>query len=181
MHFLFVTLQGSLLDNVLYPRSVQYVLNKVLARDKVNLSASQEAIEHGEKIRLDLIVLVEEALISMGLDSLIILEREMSSKVKNNKEISIDWPKILSIGQQQLLSLTRAIFKRPVLLILDDATNYLDAESEANVYKVIFKNSIASVTIGRSTNPLAPQLFSHELKILPKEKSYTILSFSAIL
>ncbi|MDA9114230.1 ABC transporter ATP-binding protein/permease, partial [Alphaproteobacteria bacterium] len=44
---------------------------------------------------------------------------------------------LLSYGQQRRLSIARALYKEPSLLIFDEATNGLDAKSESNILKYI--------------------------------------------
>ena len=52
----------------------------------------------------------------------------------------------LSGGQKQRLSLTRALIKKPAVLILDDCTSALDATTEAAVLKGLREN-IADMTV----------------------------------
>ena len=45
--------------------------------------------------------------------------------------------KILSLGEKQLLTITRAIIKDYNLLILDEATSSIDSKNEQNIQKFI--------------------------------------------
>lgn len=47
------------------------------------------------------------------------------------------WNRMLSLGEQQRLGLTRALLHKPQFLFLDEATASLDEPSEANVYQLI--------------------------------------------
>jgi ATP-binding cassette subfamily C protein len=40
---------------------------------------------------------------------------------------------LLSGGERQRIALARALLRRPVLLVLDEATNAIDARSEAEI------------------------------------------------
>jgi ATP-binding cassette subfamily C protein len=53
---------------------------------------------------------------------------------------------MLSGGERQRLAIARAILRRPRLLILDEATNALDAASERRVWKAL-RNCLPSTTI----------------------------------
>ena len=59
----------------------------------------------------------------------------------------------LSGGEQQRLSIARAILKNPRILVLDEATSALDSESEALV-----QDSLANLMKGRTTFVIAHRL-----------------------
>jgi len=44
---------------------------------------------------------------------------------------------LLSVGQRQRIALARALLRQPTILILDEVTSHLDAESEAAVPKTL--------------------------------------------
>ncbi|MFA0760332.1 MAG: hypothetical protein HZLCBSQH_000426 [Candidatus Fervidibacterota bacterium] len=44
---------------------------------------------------------------------------------------------LLSVGQRQRIALARALLRQPTILILDEVTSHLDAESEAAVQKAL--------------------------------------------
>lgn len=53
----------------------------------------------------------------------------------------------LSVGQQQRILLARALYEKPEYLFLDEATNSLDAETEANITRNINKYLIGKTRI----------------------------------
>lgn len=53
----------------------------------------------------------------------------------------------LSGGQRQRIGLARALYRRPALLILDEASNALDVETERQVVETLLEQDIAMVVI----------------------------------
>lgn len=49
----------------------------------------------------------------------------------------VPWDKTLSVGEQQRLSLARAILFKPELLLLDEATSALDEQSEIELHELV--------------------------------------------
>ena len=62
----------------------------------------------------------------------------------------------ISVGQAQRLSIARALFREPDILILDEATSALDEENEKNFLKIIaqLKNKITIVIISHKPSAL---------------------------
>lgn len=65
-----------------------------------------------------------------------------------------DMGTVLSGGQKQRLLLARALYKRPGLLILDEATSHLDVESEAQVNRAIAALPVTRIVIAHRPETL---------------------------
>ncbi|MPN35553.1 Vitamin B12 transport ATP-binding protein BacA [bioreactor metagenome] len=61
-----------------------------------------------------------------------------------------DWGKLLSVGEQQCLSIARAILHQPEWLFLDESTSSMDTETEHHIYRLLQKNmpNTALISIG---------------------------------
>jgi len=59
----------------------------------------------------------------------------------------MQWHDLLSLGEQQRISLVRLIYHRPVLAILDEATSALSPEEEAVAYQLLREHEINYVSI----------------------------------
>ena len=65
-----------------------------------------------------------------------------------------DMGTVLSGGQKQRLLLARALYKRPRVLILDEATSHLDIESEAQVNRAIAALPVTRIVIAHRPETL---------------------------
>jgi putative ATP-binding cassette transporter len=69
-------------------------------------------------------------------------------------EISQDWSRILSIGEQQRLAFARVLFNRPAIVFLDESTSAMDEGLEHALYTLLREEmrSTMLVSVGhRST------------------------------
>ena len=75
-----------------------------------------------------------------------ILERYPDLDVKQ------DWPRILSLGEQQRLAFGRLLLNAPRFVVLDEATSALDVKIEKHLYKLLEDRDLAVISVGhRST------------------------------
>jgi vitamin B12/bleomycin/antimicrobial peptide transport system ATP-binding/permease protein len=63
-------------------------------------------------------------------------------------DVSLDWPSILSTGEQQKLSFARLLLARPTFAILDEATTALDQQSEDMLYHEIRQQCPLFISVG---------------------------------
>lgn len=82
----------------------------------------------------------------------VLREVGLSRLVPRLREEAI-WPDVLSLGEQQRLSLARALLARPGVLLLDEATAALDEGMEARVYALLRRRlpDTAILSIGHRT------------------------------
>jgi len=71
---------------------------------------------------------------------------------ENRLEESADWSQQLSPGEQQRIAIARALLQRPDFLFLDEATNALDAETESDLYHLLFERLPQAAIISISHN-----------------------------
>ena len=74
----------------------------------------------------------------------------------------------ISGGQKQRIGIARALYQKPKLLVLDEATNALDKESEARVMKNIFETFPDLTLLFVSHRDSAKQFSTREIELLPK-------------
>ncbi|WP_185852087.1 ABC transporter ATP-binding protein [Blattabacterium cuenoti] len=89
----------------------------------------------------------------------------------------------LSLGQKQRISIARAVFKNPLIMILDEATSSLDTESEITVQKALNKmmKNRTSLVIAHKLSSSIIQNADHIIvlekgKIIEQGKHNTLIS-----
>ena len=88
-------------------------------------------------------------------------------------DISADWGKTLSLGEQQRLAIGRVLLAERPFVILDEATSALDEENEAKVYKSL--NQSSATIVSTSHRPQVAQYHTHVLR-LKGESEWELMS-----
>ncbi|CAI8405566.1 MAG: Vitamin B12 transport ATP-binding protein BacA [Synechococcus sp. MIT S9220] len=63
-------------------------------------------------------------------------------------DIKQDWPRILSLGEQQRLAFGRLLLNAPRFVVLDEATSALDVATEDRLYKLLRERELSVISIG---------------------------------
>ena len=63
-------------------------------------------------------------------------------------DIKQDWPRILSLGEQQRLAFGRLLLNGPRFAVLDEATSALDVKTEKYLYQLLEKRELAVISVG---------------------------------
>ena len=71
-----------------------------------------------------------------------VLDRYPSFDVKQ------DWPRLLSLGEQQRLAFARLLLNAPKVVVLDEATSALDVGTERYLYQLLVEREMAVVSVG---------------------------------
>jgi putative ATP-binding cassette transporter len=80
------------------------------------------------------------------------------------------WPHILSQGEQQRLSLARAMLARPDILLLDEATSALDETAQASMYLLIGKKLPGTTVISIGHRQTLNELHKRRVDLQPADK-----------
>ncbi|RIY31179.1 hypothetical protein CKF54_07305 [Psittacicella hinzii] len=76
-----------------------------------------------------------------------------------------NWQQILSGGEQQRLSLARALVKQPQVIFLDEATNQLDSQSARQLYLMLKEQLPQSLVIGVCHQSELAELFEQQIDL----------------
>ncbi len=63
-------------------------------------------------------------------------------------DIKQDWPRLLSLGEQQRLAFARLLLNSPRFVVLDEATSALDVATERHLYQLLTEREMAFVSVG---------------------------------
>jgi len=65
-----------------------------------------------------------------------------------NLDIKQDWPRILSLGEQQRLAFARLLLNSPRFAVLDEATSALDIDTEKKLYSLLKERELSLISVG---------------------------------
>ncbi len=63
-------------------------------------------------------------------------------------DIKQDWPRLLSLGEQQRLAFARLLLNSPRVVVMDEATSALDVKTEKHLYELLIQREMAFVSVG---------------------------------
>ena len=77
-------------------------------------------------------------------------EVNLSTLVSRYPDLDVkqDWPRILSLGEQQRLAFGRLLLNAPRFVVLDEATSALDVDTEDHLYSLLRQRDLAVISVG---------------------------------
>lgn len=63
-------------------------------------------------------------------------------------ETILDWPNVLSLGEQQRLAFARILVSKPQYVVLDEATSALDVGNERMLYELLQRLGMRYISVG---------------------------------
>jgi vitamin B12/bleomycin/antimicrobial peptide transport system ATP-binding/permease protein len=77
---------------------------------------------------------------------------DVLDRVDGDLDSTVDWPNVLSLGEQQRVAFARLFLRQPKFAFLDEATSALDEENQKHLYELLKQSGIGSISVGhRST------------------------------
>ena len=93
------------------------------------------------------------------------LQRVGLGRLADQLDHEQEWQRILSGGEQQRISLARALITQPHILILDEATNQLDDVAACTLMQTLKKNLPQTLCLAISHQPPIKALFTRRLDL----------------
>jgi putative ATP-binding cassette transporter len=90
------------------------------------------------------------------------------------------WNNQLSVGEQQRLSLARALLQKPDYLFLDEATSALDEPAEAKVYTLLLETLSGSTIVSIAHRSTLLAFHSHRLAFVREGDHHRLVSESLV-
>jgi vitamin B12/bleomycin/antimicrobial peptide transport system ATP-binding/permease protein len=84
------------------------------------------------------------------------------------------WPHVLSQGEQQRISLARAILSKPDVLLLDESTSALDEDAEADLYRLLESRLPGATLISIGHRKTLHALHKRRLDLEPVGDAYQL-------
>ena len=80
----------------------------------------------------------------------VLVEACLPDLVERYPDLTIkqDWPRLLSLGEQQRLAFARLLLNAPRFVVLDEATSALDVATEKRLYQLLLEREMAFVSVG---------------------------------
>lgn len=99
-------------------------------------------------------------------ESVLELMRELElGKFESSLDVSDDWSKRLSLGEQQRIGIIRAILQKPRWIFMDESTASMDNESEAKALKVLAERLPESSWIAISHHEMPEVDFNKTIEV----------------
>ncbi len=80
----------------------------------------------------------------------VLKEVNLSPLIERYPDLTIkqDWPRILSLGEQQRLAFGRLLLNSPRFAVLDEATSALDIKTEEHLYTLLKSRDLSVISVG---------------------------------
>lgn len=79
-----------------------------------------------------------------------------------------DWPRTLSLGEQQRLAFARVLLGKPQFVVLDESTSALDVKTERHIYDLLQELRVTYISVGH--RPTLREFHDRVLEFLAEEQ-----------